>query len=153
VDNLQRTCLGAIAAAAMVIGASSVAHACDEFAGHLVSVALAPAVEGLKCNDLGKAGLDKPGHHLRSVCYTSNGATSDLKVIADLRCKTSDKAFVKASISDTVTANAKVRGADCQLISVDVQASGDLGKLLMHAFDVNGIARIKLQKALDKLCQ
>lgn len=152
-DKLQRARIGAIATAAILLCDPFVAQACDEFAGRLITGAVAPAIEGLKCEGIGKAGLDKPDHHLKSVCYTSHGATSDLEIVADLRCKTGDKVIIKASISDTVTAKAQVRGADCQLIDVDVQASGDLGRILLRAFNVSGIARTKLQGALDKLCQ
>ncbi|CAN7263997.1 hypothetical protein [Mesorhizobium caraganae] len=74
-------------------------------------------------------------------------------MVANLRCKTSDNAFLKASVSDTVTAKAQVRGNDCQLLDIDVNAGGDIGKIFINSFNVNGIARKKLQSALDKLCQ
>ncbi|WP_192355937.1 hypothetical protein [Mesorhizobium mediterraneum] len=151
-DTLQGACLLAIGAAALMSGSVAV-RACDEFASRLISSAVDPAVEGLKCEGIGQAGLDKPDHHLQSVCYTSSGSTSHLEIVASLRCKTSDKAFVQASVSDTVTAKAEVRGADCQLLDIDVQTSGAVGKILVRAFNVNGIARTKLQEALDKLCQ
>ncbi|TPK85714.1 hypothetical protein FJ936_09250 [Mesorhizobium sp. B2-4-13] len=148
----QSSCLVAIGAVAVMSGTIAV-RACDEFAGRLISSAVAPAIEGLKCENIGKAGLDKPDHHLQSVCYTSSGSTSNLEIVASLRCKTSDKAFVKVALSDTGTANAQVRGADCQLLEVNVQTSGEVGKILIRAFNVNGIVRTKLQEALDKFCQ
>ena len=151
-DALHRACFVAAAAASLMSG-SIAARACDEFAGRLISRGVAPAVEGLGCEGIGRSGLDKADHHLKSVCYTSNGTTSHLEIVADMRCKTSDKAFIKASASDIVTAKAQVRGADCQLLNVDVQAKGEIGKIFLRAFDVNGIARTKLQAALDKLCQ
>jgi hypothetical protein len=58
-------------------------------------------------------------HDLVSVCYTSSGPTSNIEIVAELKCKTSDKAFIKTQISDRVTVRAGVRASDCQLKLMD----------------------------------
>lgn len=151
-DISRSACLVALCVA-ILMGGSIAARSCDELVGHLFSKAITPAIEGLGCEGINQAGLDRPDHHLQSVCYTSDGATSSLEVVANLRCKTSDNAFLKASVSDTVTAKAQVRGKDCQLLDIDVNAGGDIGQIFIRSFNVNGIARTKLQSALEKLCQ
>ncbi|RWF99696.1 hypothetical protein [Mesorhizobium sp.] len=152
-DMVKRTGLAAVALTGILIFQPFAARACDDFADRLVSKAVAPAIEGLKCEGIGKAGLDKPNHHLTSVCYTSSGPVSNLEIVADLQCKTSDKAVFKNSISATVTATVQVRGADCQLTDVNVKTSGALANFALQAFGVNGAARPRLQEALNRLCQ
>lgn len=151
--NISRKASLVTLCVAILMGGSISARSCDELVGHLFSKAITPAIEGLGCEGINQAGLDRPDHHLQRVCYTSDGATSSLEVVANLRCKTSDKAFLKASVSDTVTAKAQVRGKDCQLLDIDVSAGGDIGQIFIRSFNVNGIARTKLQSALQKLCE
>lgn len=136
----------------MIFFGSSGASACDEFASRLLDKAIRPSIETLDCGSLGKAGLNVSDHHLLSICYTSAGPTSNIEIVADLKCKTSDQALIKAQIGDRVTARAEVRASDCQLLSVDVTAAGEIGKLLLDAFDVNGEARNALVQALSRLC-
>ena len=59
---------------------------------------------------------------------------------------------IPVSISERVTANAQVRGADCTVQDVHVKPSGEIGKILVSAFDVNGRARKALQDGLNKMC-
>ncbi len=101
---------------------------------------------------LGLAGLDNGDHHLRSVCYSSTGATSQIEIIADLKCETSDKALIKSEIAERVTVTAEVRGSDCQVINIDISASGEIGGLILRAFDADGEARKALASALAGIC-
>lgn len=126
--------------------------ACDDLAGKLLSTYLDPAVKSLGCQGIGKAGLDNADHKLESACYSSAGPTSSVEIVANLHCHTSDKAFIKSSVSERVTANAVVRGADCSVEDVKVNPSGEIGKLLSKAFDVEGLARTALQEGLNKIC-
>ena len=132
--------------------ASAAAHACDEFVSRLVDKAIQPSIKSLDCGLLGKAGFDIGNHQLKTVCYTSAGATSNIEIVVDLECKTSDKAFFKGKVAETVTATAEVRASDCELLNVNVSAAGEIGKLLIQAFDVNGRARGALIDALSRLC-
>ena len=143
----------AISAACLALLYSSPASACDDFVSGVLSRAVAPAIEGLGCAGIGQAGLDQADHHLTSLCYESAGATSKVTMTASLTCKTSDAAFIRKSLSENLTAVAEVRGADCQILSLDVKASGAVGELLVKAFNVQGIARAKLQEALSKICK
>ena len=121
-------------------------------ASRLIEKAIRPAIESLNCGQLGDAGLDVGEHHLQSVCYSSSGPSSQIEIVADLKCRTGDKALIKSEVAERATANAEVRGADCQIISIDVSASGEIGALLLRAFDVNGKARDALAEALSKIC-
>jgi hypothetical protein len=58
----------------------------------------------------------------------------------------------QSQIGDRVTARAEVRASDCQLLSVDVTSAGEMGKLLLNAFDVNGKARSALVQVLSRIC-
>jgi hypothetical protein len=136
----------------MLFAASDATLACDEFAGRLLSTYLSPAIASLGCSALGRAGLDNANHKLESVCYTSSGPTSSVQIVASLHCHTSDAAFIKASVSERVTADATVRGSDCSVQGVTVRPSGDIGKVLSQAFDLDGRARTALQEGLDKIC-
>ncbi|RWG00452.1 hypothetical protein [Mesorhizobium sp.] len=150
--SIQTPLLG-IAFAVTFTGGPAAAHQCDAFVGRLVSSAIAPEIEKLKCEGIDKAGLDKPAHQLSRVCYTSNGPTSELEIVADLTCKTSDKAMFKSQISETVTATAQVNGADCKITAFNIQTKGALAQLLLGAFKADAIGRTKLQEALAKLCK
>lgn len=137
----------------MTGAASRDALACDDFIGNVLSTQLAPAIQSLGCSALGKAGVDVAEHRLERVCYTSSGATSKLEIVAGLRCRTGDKALIPVSISERVTADAEVRGADCSLLSVHVRPSGEIGKILVRAFDADGQARKALEDGLKKICK
>lgn len=150
--TVQNAILGIAIAVTLIVGPAA-AQACDAFVGRLVSSAIAPEIEKLECEGISKAGLDKPAHHLQSVCYTSNGPTSELEIVADLTCKTSDKAVLKSHISETVTATAEVNGADCKITNFQIKTKGALAQLLLGAFKADAIGRTKLQDALDKVCK
>ncbi|MGX5830881.1 hypothetical protein [Mesorhizobium sp. 43Arga] len=151
-NSIQTGLLGIVIAVTFT-GGPVAAQECDAFVGRLVSSAIAPEIEKLKCEGISKAGLDKPAHHLNSVCYTSNGPTSELEIIADLTCKTSDKAVFKSQISETVKAKAQVNGVDCKITNFKIETSGALAQLLLGAFKADAIGRTKLQEALDKVCK
>jgi len=128
------------------------ALACDDLAGKLLTAHLDPAIKSLGCSALGRAGLDNAEHKLESVCYTSTGPTSTVQIVAGLTCRTSDAAFIKTSLSERVTAEARVRGSDCLVEDVSVKPSGEIGKIFAQAFDLQGRARAALQDALAKVC-
>ncbi len=75
----------ALACATLSVGA---ARACDDLADKLLSSYLAPAIQSLGCSELGKAGVDKADHKLENICYTSNGPTSAVEIVASLHCHT-----------------------------------------------------------------
>ena len=62
------------------------------------------------------------------------------QIVAGLHCSTSDKALVKFSTSDHVTAEAQVRGTNCNVIDAHVTTSGEVGKVLAAALDASGRA-------------
>lgn len=141
-----------VVAIALAVGQGPV-EACDELAGRLITSAVRPAIEGLGCQDLGRAGLDKAQHRLGSVCYESSGPVSTVAMAAELSCRTGDGALIKASVSERISATAKVRASDCLVLGVELSASGDIGRILLRAFDVEGRARKALQDALAKVCR
>jgi hypothetical protein len=144
--------LRAISLAMLMTGTASSAIACDDFIGNLLSTRLTPAVQSLGCSALGKAGVDVAEHRLESVCYTSSGPTSKLEIVVGLRCRTSDRALIPVSISGRVTADAGVRGSDCTLLDVHVRPSGEIGKILIKAFNAKGQARKALEGGLRMIC-
>ena len=128
------------------------APACDELAGRLLANAVRPAIESLGCGDLAKAGLDRSDHHLDSLCYSSSGPDSSVDITASLTCKTSDAALIKSHVSENVSGSARVRASDCQILELHLDASGEIGKIMIRAFDAEGAARRALQDALEHLC-
>jgi hypothetical protein len=128
------------------------ARACDELAGKLLSSYLEPAIKSLGCSALGRAGVDNADHKLESIWYTSSGPTSAVEIVASLHCHTSDAAVIPISISEHVTADAQIRGADCSVQSVNVKPAGEIGKILVSAFNVSGRAGTALQDGLNKMC-
>jgi hypothetical protein len=128
------------------------AQSCDEFAGRLIANAVRPSIEALGCAELRRAGLDRSEHRLHHVCYSSSGATSNLEIVADLKCRTGDKALIPAQGSERVTARVRVRAADCQITQLNIDADSDIGRMLLQAFDAEGKARQALQKALQGTC-
>jgi hypothetical protein len=141
-----------VAALACLCLGEAAAQACDDLADKLLSSFLDPAIKGLGCSELGKAGVDKADHKLESICYTSNGPTSSVEIVASLHCSTSDKALIPASVSERVTADAQVRGADCSVQNASVRPSGEIGKVLASALNADGRVRTALQDGLNKLC-
>lgn len=142
----------AAATLAVTVMTASAAEACDDLADKLLSSYVGPAIKSLGCSELRRAGVDVPQHKLDSICYTSSGPTSSIKITASLNCRTSDAALIKTSVSEHVTAEAEVRGADCHVQNVQVRPSGEIGKILVQAFNVDGLARKALQDGLDKMC-
>jgi len=140
--------VGAIALTVSAVAAS----ACDELVSRLIANAIRPSIESLDCSGLDKAGLNNAEHHLASVCYTSTGSQSNIVMVVDLKCRTSDAAFIQASVSEQVTASATVQASGCQILDLSVEASGDIGRILLGAFDASGAARKALQEVLDKAC-
>jgi hypothetical protein len=150
ISQTQRV-IGAIALVIMVTAATS-ASACDDLADRLLSSYLGPAIQALGCSELGKAGVDVAEHKLESVCYTSSGSTSSVEIVASLSCHTSSAAVIKGSVSERVIADAQVRGADCNVQDIKVRPSGEIGKILIGAFGVNGRAHAALQDGLSRIC-
>jgi hypothetical protein len=148
ISPLRVLCM-ALACATLWGGA---ARACDDLADKLLSLYLDPAIKSLGCSALRKAGVDKADHKLESVCYTSSGPTSAVEIVVNLHCHTGGEALIPISISERVTADAQVRGADCNVQSVSVRPSGEIGKILASAFNLDGSARKALQDGLSKLC-
>ena len=126
--------------------------ACDDLADKLLTPQLETAIQSLGCSELGKAGLDVANHKLETVCYTSGGPTSSVEIVVSLNCHTGDKAVIPASISERVTAEAEVRGSDCTVQKAYVKPSGEIGKILAKAMDLDGRGRKALQDGLQKLC-
>jgi hypothetical protein len=125
---------------------------CDEFVGSILSKHLRPEIENVDCAVLKRAGLDKKGHELKSVCYQSSGQNSHIRIDTHLSCQTSPNAVFKPSISENVTVEADVRGSDCHLNYVKVKPSGELGKVLAALFNANGKARKVLEQGLAEVC-
>ena len=145
-------------AAAVVIGAAAstvctgAASACDELISRLVANAIRPSIELLSCSALGRAGLTTRNIISRACATRPAVSQSSIVMVVDLKCRTSDDAFIKASVSERVTASATVQASDCQILDLSVEASGDIGRILLGAFDASGAARKALQEALDKAC-
>jgi hypothetical protein len=135
-----------------VLAFTGSAEECDELAGKLLTTYLAPVIGTLGCAELGRAGVDQADHKLESVCYASEGPTSSVQIVASLRCHTGDRALIPVSVSEQVTADAVVRGSDCTVQSARVRPSGEIGKVLARALDLDGRARKALQEGLAKLC-
>lgn len=137
------------------------AAACDELIGSIITKHLGPVIENADCPVAKDAGLDKKGHRLAGVCYKSKGPTSQIKIDTQLNCHGSDESVVSKllgaknapSISENVTVLAEARGADCQLLSVEVKPSGELGKILAAMFDADGKARKALEQGLAEVCK
>ena len=134
------------------------ASACDELVGTIITKHLGPAIEQA---DFPIPGMDKPGHKLVGVCYESAGPTSKIKIDTALNCHASgesvtskltggDKALSK---TENVSVEAEARGADCQLLNVEVKPSGELAKLAASWFDANGKARQALEQGLAEVCK
>jgi hypothetical protein len=132
--------------------------ACDALVGKIIETKLAPEVANADCPI---KGLDKKGHKLKGVCYESTGAQSSITVDANLNCHASSESVVgklfgkksRPSASENLKVEAVARGSDCQLESVKVKPSGEIGKLFAHLFDANGRARKALQQGLDEACK
>jgi hypothetical protein len=135
-----------------IISGAPAAFGCDELVSRLLTKAIQPSIESLGCGALGRAGVDKAEHRLRSVCYSSSGANSNVEIIADLTCKTSDQALIRTQVSERVKAIAGVRAADCSILDLKIEPAGDIGKILISAFGVEGKARVALQNALRGTC-
>lgn len=134
----------------MLLAVPKTSNTCDDLVGSILAANLRPVIEDLDCSVLKKAGLDKKGHKLIGACYESFGPTSHVRVDTSLNCHTSDKALIPSSVSENVSVEADVRGADCQVTDIRVKPSGELGKALTLMFGANGKAREALQKGLDQ---
>ena len=136
------------------------AAACDDLVGSLISAKLRPVVEDLDCAVVKNLGVDKKDHKLAGVCYQSTGPTSQIKIDTQLHCFGSGESVVgkllggnnAPSVSENLTVEAEARGSDCQVTSVSVKPSGELGKALAALFDADGKARKALQDVLTQAC-
>lgn len=135
--------------------------ACDELLGSLISAKLGPVISDLDCAVVKNLGVDKKDHKLAGVCYQSTGPTSQIRIDTQLHCSSSDESVVgkllggknAPSVSENLTVEAEARGSDCQVTSVSVKPSGELGKALASLFDADGRARKALQDALTSACK
>jgi len=106
-------------------------------------------------------GLDKKGHKLVGVCYQSSGSTSHIVIDTSLNCHASGESVVSKlfgaknapSVSENVTVEADVTGADCHLNYVNVKPSGALSQVLVALFNANGKAREALEQGLAEACK
>jgi len=154
----MRVSVSVSAAAFASLFMPGISMACDDLVGTIITKHLGPAIAQADCPI---SGLDKPGHKLVGVCYESAGATSKIKIDTALNCHASDEGAISKllggknapSISENVTVDAEARGADCQLLKVEVSPSGELGKLAAKWFDANGKAREALEQGLKEVCK
>jgi hypothetical protein len=131
---------------------------CDQFIGTVLSKHLRPVIESADCP---LPGLDKKGHNLVGVCYQSSGPTSHIIIDTYLNCYASGESVVSKlfgaknapSVSENVSVEADVNGADCHLNYVNIKPSGELGKVLAALFDANGKAREALEQGLADACK
>ena len=132
--------------------------ACDDLVGMILTKRLTPALDSSGCP---LPGLDKGKHKLNRVCYESAGATSHVTVDTTLTCQASGESVPAKllggkntpSKSENVTVEADARGADCSLIDVKVEPSGELAKVASWLFGADGKARSALQQGLDDVCR
>ncbi len=149
--SVSRACTRSAAVIYLLVLWASSAAACDDFASKLIRNQLSPVIEGMSCGPLGRSGLDVPEHELREVCYSSSGPESQFDITVGLKCRTGDKAFISAPVSETVSATAIVRGEDCQILSLDLRPSSKIGKVLAEALKKQ--AREALQSGLNEICR
>lgn len=142
--------LAATVATVMLTVSHSVA--CDDLTSKLVASYLDPVIRSLGCGELGKHGLDVPSQKLNSVCYKSSGSSSSIEMVVSLNCHTGPHALIPSSISERVTADVDFELGSCSVQNVQLRPSGEIGKVIFGAFDIDGHARVALQKALNKLC-
>jgi hypothetical protein len=138
--------------ACILVPATGVGAPCDELVSRLLLKHLKNPIENAERGPLGMAGLDKRDHHLESVCYSSNGPVSSVIMVVSLTCKTSDRALIKASVSEKITGTLQITGADCKVSNVNLGAAGEIGKVLLNVFNAQGKARDALQNALTNAC-
>jgi hypothetical protein len=159
--NIQRVATTATVVVLMQLVVGKTFAACDDLIGSIITKHLGPVIANADCPVAKDAGLDQKGHKLTGVCYESQGATSKIKIDTTLNCHSSNESVVSKllgsknspSISENVTVEAEARGADCQLLSVEVEPSGELGKILAAMFDANGKARQALEQGLADACK
>ena len=128
---------------------------CDELVSKLLFKHLKNPIENADCGPLGKAGVDKPDHHLESVRYSTTGPVSSVTIVVSLQCKTGDKATIKVKvppIPEKITGTLQITGADCKISDLALQAAGEIGKVLLKVFHADGKAREALQNTLTNAC-
>lgn len=95
--------------------------------------------------------IDKPRHRIRDVCYEPGDPNSRITIKALLRCKTSKKSAISASVSENVTITATA-GRDCKINNIDADASGAFGSLIVEIIEELRGLRGELEDALKEHC-
>lgn len=146
---------------ALVAFQSERALACDELISNAIRTYASPAFAEVDCNVLGKAGLDKRGHTINNVCYQSSGPTSHIRIDATLNCHASGESVAskilggknKPSVSENVSADADIKGADCSVLDLKVSVSGAIGRAIADLFGADEKGGKALGDFLKQVCK
>jgi hypothetical protein len=137
------------------------ALACDELISNAIKTYTSPAFAELDCGVFGKAGLDKKGHTINNVCYQSSGPTSHIRIDTTLNCSASGESVVsklvggnnRPSVSENVSADADINGADCSVLNLKVSVSGAIGKAIADLFGADEKGGKALGDFLKQVCK
>jgi len=82
-----------------------------------------------------------------------DGAVVKAHIKVNIECATSDNAMIKASQSDTLSAQASANLDSCTVSDSQIQASSDLTKVGLNLLDANQKFKEAAEREIRKFCQ
>lgn len=116
-------------------------------------------IDGLKCDRLQgtvkgiSIGIDKADHRVSNVCYSEGSPNDDVRVNFELRCRTSGAALIPATFSEDVSVRMKVDHQTCKVDEGDIDAAGEIGRVLIESAEFFGTFKKPMQEAASTGCE
>lgn len=131
---------------------------CDQQKSSSVRAELEKQVNEIQCDRLKQTllgvdlGVDKEDHRVMNVCYQPGSDVDRVRLHVQFACKTSDAAVFSQRIDEKVTATIRVNKSDCTITESDVDAAGEIGRILVESAEFFNAFRKPLQEAVSQSC-
>ncbi|MFA5947903.1 MAG: hypothetical protein WC806_02945 [Candidatus Gracilibacteria bacterium] len=109
------------------------------------------ACAGLKKGPIGIDRTKKLGLSDFKLC--EDGPIVSAEVSADIECGTSDAAFIRVSVEDTLTATASADLDSCRVLDTKVSAKGELANVGIKIADLSAKLKEAAEKEIKPYCK
>lgn len=133
---------------------------CDPVKSSAIKDVFIKQLAGLSCDGLkyetkfGNIAIDKEAHTVPHACYVVAPNEDRVSVHAQVSCRSSEEAFFFPNRGPQEDLHARIRiGKDCTLVDSDLEAGGEIGKVIVNTVEFFKGFRPPLQQAVTQVCK
>ena len=127
-------------------------YACNDALNTLLYNNIKPQIESADlCADFDH--IDKTARvRLKKFSYCPGAITSKIKAQLSVKCKTSDSALFKTSVTENFDFSFLIDNQTCKVFDFDSSPRGDIGKLIANNSNFKASAKKAIQDKISEIC-